>query len=174
MPNRFYLYDPAKLGYKYTNHQQCINSDFHVSAPWWAMMPKYYVAFWQNIREKGGRGRGREILPIIKRQSLAINQIDRDTIEVLHEFQPLRIIQNRQNLNPMLQCTVKDYAELFACSWFIYLLFSTGIGWIFPFFFNRVNSVGKLEELYRNSGIPSESSYKKPKRLFLADRFRYN
>lgn len=135
VPNKLHLYDP--LNTKNTCHQQRIHLGFHLHNDAKVLCIIFFQNIWQ--KKKGGRGKGREILQIIKRQTLAINQTDRDAFEILHEFQPLRFIQNRQNLNPMLQCTAKDCAGLCACSCFIYLHFSTGTGEIF---FNRVNIVG--------------------------------
>lgn len=126
-------------------------------------------------KKNGGRGKGREILQIIKRQTLAINQTDRDAFEILHEFQPLRFIQNRQNLNPMLQCTAKDCAGLCACSCFIYLHFSTGTGEIF---FNRVNIVGnwrcQIEKVVKHQQRGRIKKKIKSRRRFRANRFRSN
>lgn len=62
------------------------------------VLPRHYAAAWRNERKK----KSPRPFMVIRRQSPVINQTDRDTIEILYEFQPPRTIQNITEWNLIL------------------------------------------------------------------------
>lgn len=89
---------------------------------------------------------------VIRRQSTVINQTDRDTIEILYEFQPPRTIQNIIEWILILCSSAQKgtrqkevgcyfgWPELFARACFIYFHFNSGMGQISKH--SSVNSAG--------------------------------
>lgn len=111
------------------------------------VLPQYYAAAWRKEKKKKSRP-----FMVIRSQSPVINQTDRDTIEILYEFQPPRTIENIIEWI-LIPCSTAQWSttrkevgcyfgwpELFACACFIYFPFNTGMGQISKH--SRVNSAG--------------------------------